>query len=173
MEIVVLTALLESGNKNGVNAKLSNAGAGQAGIVVRNSLFTRLVLMITRAFAQSRDGDMHLGRAFELLKGHTLVIFQGVGSPDDLAAAMDDWKRIRDDQRLSSLIHFRDKQTAHLGLQNPNVPVAINKDLFAIGEATVDLVDSLAKGTGMANVKIRDNVDAKLTVDAFWKPWVS
>jgi AbiU2 len=171
IEIVILMSLLQSGNENGVNANLSNAGAGQAGIVVRNALFTRLILMITRAFAKSRDGDMHLGRAFELLEGDTLAIFQGVGSRDDLRAATDEWKKLRDDQRLNSLIHFRDKQTAHLGVSDPNIPAAINKDLFALGEATVDLVDRLAKGTGTAIVKIRSNVDAKPTVDAFWKPW--
>jgi hypothetical protein len=115
---------------------------------------------------------MHLGHAFELLEGDTLAIFQGVGSPDDLRAAIDEWKKIRDDQRLNSLIHFRDKETAHLGVKNPNIPAAINKDLFALGEATVDLIDRLAKGAGMANVKIRNNTDAKPTVDAFWKPWV-
>lgn len=171
MEIVVLMTLLQSGNENGVSANLSNAGAGQAGIVVRNSLFARLILMITREFARSREGDMHLGRAFELLEGDTLAIFEGVGSPDDLRAAIDKWKKIRDDQRLNSLIHFRDKETAHLGVKNPNIPAAINKDLFDLGEATVDLIDRLAKGTGMANVKVRSNVDAKPTVDAFWRPW--
>lgn len=72
---------------------------------------------------------------------------------------------------MNSLIHFRDKQTVHLGKSKPNIPPAINKDLFAIGNETVDLIDRLAKGTRMANVKIRDNVDAQQAVDAYWKPW--
>jgi AbiU2 len=172
IEMVVLMTLLESGNKNGSSKGLSDAGAGQAGIVVRNSLFTRLITMITREFSTSRDGDMHIGRAIELLEGDTLTIFQGIGSPDDLSGAIKDWKRLRGDQRLNSLIHFRDKQTAHLGISNPDIPPAINKDLFALGGATVDLIDRLAKGTQMANVKIRDNVDAQPTVDAYFKPWV-
>ena len=117
------------------------------------------------------EGDLHIGRAFELLTEDTLAIFQGVGSPDDISAAMDQWKKLRDDQRMNSLIHFRDKKTAHLGASKPNIPAAINKDLFALGEATVDLIDRLAKGTAMAEGKIRDNIDAKPTVDAFWKPW--
>jgi hypothetical protein len=171
IEMVVLMTLLESGNKNGISKSLSDAGAAQASIVVRNSLFTRLITMITREFAKSRDGDMHIGRAIELLEGDTLAIFQGVGSPDDLSAAIKDWEKLRGDQRLKSLIHFRDKMTAHLGAPNPDIPPAINKDLFAIGEATVDLIDRLAKGTRMARIKIRDNVDAKNTVDAYWKPW--
>ncbi len=172
IEIVVLMTLLESGNKNGISDSLSDAGAAQAGIVVRNSLFTRLITMLTREFAKSREGDMHLERAFELLEGDTLAIFQGVGSPDDLNAAIEGWKKLRGDRRLNSLIHFRDKQTAHLGSKNPDIPPAINKDLFALGEATVDLIDRLAKGTRMANIRIRDNVDAQSTVDAYWRPWV-
>jgi hypothetical protein len=170
-EMVVLMTLLENGNKNGSSKNLSDAGAAQAGIVVRNSLFTRLITMITREFSKSRDGDMHLGRAIELLEGDTLAIFQGIGSPNDLSAAIEDWKKLRGDQRLNSLIHFRDKKTAHLGSSNADIPPAINKELFALGEATVDLIDRLAKGTRMAEIKIRDNVDAKTTVDAYWKPW--
>jgi hypothetical protein len=42
MELVALTTLLETGNKNGISDSLSDAGAAQAGIVVRNALFTRL-----------------------------------------------------------------------------------------------------------------------------------
>jgi len=133
MEIVALMALLRSQNENGVNANLSNAGAAQASIVVRNSLFTRLVLMVTREFAlPSREGDLHLGRAFELLKGDTLAIFQGVGSPVELAAAIEQWQRLRGDHRLPGLIHFRDKQTAHLGAQKDNIPAPTYTELFAL-----------------------------------------
>ena len=171
MEIVALMTILETGNEGGVNDSLSNAGAGQAGIVVRNSLFARLILLVTREFARSREGDLHLSRALELLRGDTLAIFQGVGSSEDLSAAIDQWERLRVDQRLNSLNHFRDKQTAHLGASDPNIPPAINKDLFALGNAVVDLVDRLAKGIGMANVKVRDNIDAKSTAEAFWLPW--
>jgi hypothetical protein len=128
---------------------------------------------VTREFARSREGDLHLGRAFDLLRGDTLAIFQGVGSSEDLSAAIDQWERLRGDQRLNSLNHFRDKQTAHLGASDPNIPPAINKDLFALGNAVVDLVDRLAKGVGMTNVKVRDNIDAKPTAEAFWLPWKS
>jgi len=172
IEMVVLMTLLENGNKNGSSKSLSDAGAAQAGTAVRNSLFTRLIMMVTREFSKSRDGDMHLGRAIELLEGDTLAIFQGIGSPDDLSAAIEDWKKLRGDQRLNSLNHFRDKKTAHLGMSNPDIPAAINKELFALGEATVDLIDHLATGTRMAHIKIRDSFDAQTTVDAYWKPWV-
>jgi hypothetical protein len=113
MEIVALMTLLETGNKNGISDSLSDAGAALAGIVVRNALFTRLITLITREYAKSREGDMHLGRAFELLEGDTLAIFQGVGSPDDLSAAIEDWKKLRGDQRLSSLVARFNNLSAH------------------------------------------------------------
>ncbi len=171
MEIVALMAVLQRQNEKGVNAKISDAGAAQAGIIVRNSLFTRLVLLVTREFAPSRDGDLHLGRAFELLEGDTLAIFQGVGSPTDIGAAIDQFRKLRGDQRLTSLIHFRDKKTAHLGASRSDIPSPIYRDLFALADATADLIDRLAKGTAMANVKIRDNIDAKPAAEEFWKPW--
>ena len=43
--------------------------------------------------------------------------------------------------------------------------------VLALGEATIDLVDSLAKGTGITNHKIRDGVAAKLMAEKFWKAW--
>jgi hypothetical protein len=126
--------------------------------------------MVTRAFAQSRAGDMHLGRAFDLLQADTPSIFQGVGSPVEITAATAQWQKLRGDYRLQHLSHFRDKQTAHLGTPKA-VPPPIYTDLFSFSEETVDLIDRLAAGTGMANIKIRDNIDAKPTATAFWRPW--
>ena len=174
MEIVALSTLLQSGNEGDVNKRLSDAGAGQAAIVVRNSLFARLILLVTREFAKnSRDGDLHLGRAFELLEGDTLRILQDIGSSTKVITATNQWNKLRGDQRLNSLMHFRDKNTAHLGVSNPNIPPAINKDLIALGEELVDVIDNLAEGIGLTKIKIRDNVNAGPTVEAFWRPWKS
>jgi hypothetical protein len=57
---------METQNKGGVNQKLSDAGAAQAGIVIRDAILCRLATMIMREFAPSRDGDLHIGRAIEL-----------------------------------------------------------------------------------------------------------
>jgi AbiU2 len=172
MEISALAMLLQNSNEGGVNKILSNAGAGQAALVVRNSLFARLILLVTREFAKkSREGDLHLGRAFELLEGDTLAILQDVGSSKETTAAIDKSKKLRGDQRLNSLNHFRDKNTAHLGVSDPNIPPAINNDLFDLSEEVIDLIDHLAEGIGLTKVKIREDIDAKTTVEAFWRPW--
>jgi hypothetical protein len=172
MEISALAMLLQNSNEGGVNKILSNAGAGQAALVVRNSLFARLILLVTREFAKkSRERDLHLGRAFELLEGDTLAILQDVGSSKETTAAIDKSKKLRGDQRLNSLNHFRDKNTAHLGVSDPNIPPAINNDLFDLSEEVIDLIDHLAEGIGLTKVKIREDIDAKTTVEAFWRPW--
>ena len=155
-------------------AKLKAAGAGEAGVFVCNSLFAWLAVKITREFAKkTRDGDLHQWRAFELLTGGTFAILRDAGSADDINAAIDQFNRLRGDQHLNSLIEFRDKTTAHLGPPNDSIPGALYKDVFELGDPTIDLIDSLAKGIGITNRKIRDEVAAKLMADKFWRPWKS
>jgi hypothetical protein len=50
LEILLLIELLETQNGNGINECISDAGAGGAGIVVRNSLITRLVLLVSQCY---------------------------------------------------------------------------------------------------------------------------
>jgi hypothetical protein len=114
---------------------------------------------------------MHLGRAFDLLQGDTLAVFHGVGSPVEIVAAIAQWQKLRGDHRLQRVLQFRDKQLAHLGTLKDDIPPPIYSDVFSFSEETVDLIDRLAAGTGMANVKVRDNIDAKPTATEFWQPW--
>jgi hypothetical protein len=155
MEIIALIALLQCQNEGRVNQNLSRAGAGQSGMMARNALFTRLIVMVTREFSSSRECDMHIGRAFDLLNGDTRAIFEGIGSAAEMAAAIGQWQRLRGDHRLQSLSHFRDKQTAHLGVKNDSIPAITYSEVFGFAQATVDLVDQIAAATRMANVKIR------------------
>jgi hypothetical protein len=171
IEMVTLIAVMETQNKDGVTGRLSDAGAAQAGIVIRNAILCRLATMVMREFARSRDGDLHIGRAIELLKGNTLAHFRRVGSADKLEVAIAQWKKLRGDHRHERLKEFRDKEAAHIGMYDPKVPKPLWGELLEFCEATIDLIDLLAAGTGMANVKVRDNVDAQLTASAFWKPW--
>jgi hypothetical protein len=172
IEIVTLVAVMETQNKGGVNARLSDAGAAHAAMVVRNAILCRLATMIMREFvSRSRAGDLHIGRAIELLKGETLEHFRRVGAPDKLDAAIEKWKKLRADHRHEQLKEFRDKETAHLGIFDPKLPKPLWGELLGFCNETVDLIDLLAVGAGMANVKIHDNTDAEETASAFWKPW--
>jgi hypothetical protein len=60
VEIAVLTEIMEGQNSNGVNQMLSRAGAGRAAMALRNALIARLVLLIARAYAKPKQGDLHL-----------------------------------------------------------------------------------------------------------------
>ena len=70
-EITLLIALIEEQNKGGVNKKLNEAGAGNAGMVLRNALIARLVTLIARSYAKPKDGDLHLRVAVNLLMTKT------------------------------------------------------------------------------------------------------
>lgn len=172
IEIVVLIALMKTQNKGGINERLTDAGAAHAAMVIRNAMLCRLATMIMREFtSNSRAGDLHIGRAIELLKGDTLAYFQRAGSAKKLDAAIGQWKKLRADHRHERLKEFRDKEAAHLGIFDPKLPKPLWGELLDFCDATIDLIDLLAAGTSMANVKLRDNVDAQSPASAFWKPW--
>ena len=114
VQIVVLIAVMETQNKGGVNERLPDAGAAHAAIVIRNAILCRLATMIMRELASpSRGGDLHIGRAIELLKGDTLAYFRRVGSAKKLDAAIGQWKKLGADHRHERLKQFRDKEAAH------------------------------------------------------------
>jgi hypothetical protein len=71
IEITLLIGLMRGQNAGGVNKKLSEAGAGSAAAVIRNALMARLVLLIARAYAKPKQGDLHLRKAVCLLKDNT------------------------------------------------------------------------------------------------------
>jgi hypothetical protein len=122
IEIVTLIAVMETQNRGGVNERLSDAGAGHAAMVIRNA--------ILREFAPSRDGDLSISRAIELMRGDTLPHFRRAGSADKLDAAIRLWKKLRGDYRHERLKQFRDKEAAHRGTYDPKVPKALWGDLL-------------------------------------------
>jgi hypothetical protein len=58
LEILTLIEVLKRQNTGGINARLSKAGAGNAATAVRNALIARLVLLISRAYADAKPGDL-------------------------------------------------------------------------------------------------------------------
>lgn len=171
LEILVLIEIMETQNSGDINANLSDAGAAQAGIVVRNSLLTSLLIIVARAYANARPGDKHLQRAFDLLKDQKVRDeFYGRARGASLADAEAHWLKCKSDHRLGALVHFRDKFTAHIGTPK-NIPLPKFKDVFAVAHDTVVAMEKLARATGIANVPVYDQIDAKPTAEAFWRPW--
>jgi len=172
LEILLAITVMESQNAGGVNDRLSDAGAAQAGIVVRNALITHLVTRITRAYSDSRAGDLHLRRAFEILRDNPQIraVFQQNASDDALREAEAYFQKCRGDHRLPRIEHFRDKIVVHLG-QLKDIPAPLYKELFAFAHATIEAIEKLAFAIGVANVRVNDNIDAEPAAEAFWKPW--
>jgi hypothetical protein len=116
IEITLLIALIEGQNAGGVNKQLNDAGAGSSAMVLRNALISRLVILIARAYAVSKHGDLHLRVAACLLKDNvTRQIFGSGNGAEKLAAFDAHWAKCRGDHRLPAIKDFRDKYTAHLG----------------------------------------------------------
>jgi hypothetical protein len=116
IEIRQIIELLEVQNNGGINGAISKTEANTAAMMLRNSLITRLVLLVSRIYAPAREHDLHVGRAFELLRDSAVrAEIETRGSPGSLDEALETWPKLKADHRLPKLKQFRDKYTAHLG----------------------------------------------------------
>jgi hypothetical protein len=156
LQILMLIALLRKQNTGGINARLSKAGAANANVAARNAMIANLVLLISRAYAEPRAGDLHLRVAAELLKGDNTAreIFDSANRP----------KKVGDFEACWA------KYTAHLG-EPRDLPEPEYKELFEFGNVTVEAIELLALATGVAAKSIRDNNDAEASAEAFWSIW--
>jgi hypothetical protein len=172
MEILVIISLMECQNTGGVNDRLSHKGAAPAGIVLRNALKTHLVTTITRAYSESRVGDLHFRRAFEILRdSHEIrAEFQVEGSNEGLHDAESYFLKCCGDHRLKLIKQFRHKIVAHRGkLEDISKPKY--EELFAFAYATIEAIEKLALAIRITRERVKDNSDAGLTAEAFWHPW--
>jgi hypothetical protein len=173
IEIRQIIELLRVQNEEGVNDELSKTDPATAAMMVRNSLFTRLVLLVSRIYAPSRKDDMHVGRAFELLKDTAVkaeIETRGPdGSPNE---ALDTWRNLKADNRLQKVKQFRDKYTAHLGKPNPQIPLPEFQELFGFARETTVLLDQLARATGTRSEGLNTwDYQVRESAAAFWAPW--
>jgi hypothetical protein len=173
IEIRQIIEILRVQNEAGVNNELSRTDAATAAMMVRNGLFTRLVLLVSRVYAPTRKHDMHVARAFELLKDSAVkaeIEMRGPGG--SLDEALEIWQKLKDDDRLPKIKHFRDKYTAHLGKPNPQIPLPEFQELFSFARETTVLLDQLARATGTRTEGL-DTWDFQLqeSAEAFWAPW--
>lgn len=171
VEITLLIALIKGRNAGGVNERLNEAGAGSAAIVVRNALIARLVLLIARAYARPKHGDLHLRVAAELLVDNpTRQFFHGGDGAEKLAAFDNQWAKCRGDHRLPSIKQLRDKYTAHLG-EPEEIKETTYEELFEFGAATAKAMELFALATGAAVKPIETDPGLVSSPEAFWAPW--
>jgi hypothetical protein len=170
--MLALIAVLKRQNTDGVNSRLSKAGAANATTAVRNALIGYLVLLIARTYSDPRPGDLHLRVAADILQRDKTAreIFDTANRPKKVADFEAHWKKCRGDHRLQRITHFRDKYTAHLG-EPKDIPEPEYGELFGFGLATVQATDLLALATGVAVKSVKDDSDALPSAEAFWGPW--
>jgi lysyl-tRNA synthetase, class I len=169
LRILALVALLKKQNTGGVNARLFKAGAGSASTAIRNAMIADLVLLISRAYADSKANDSHLRVAAELLKSDHVAreIFDSANRETKVADFEACWAKCRGDNRLQKITHFRDKYTAHLG-EPKDIPEPEYRELFEFADATAEAMELLALATGVAVKRIRGNNNVEASAEAFW-----
>jgi hypothetical protein len=114
-------------------------------------------VIVTRAYAAPRPGDLHAQNAFDLLKDSTVRSdVEKMGNPVALNDAIALWVKCRGDHRRQSIHAFRDKQIAHWGTPK-NSPPIIN-DIFAVSRATAAAFERLAQGTGVVTLSLDSQI---------------
>ncbi|MDB5091807.1 MAG: hypothetical protein JWR09_5801 [Mucilaginibacter sp.] len=174
IEIRQIVRLLEL-HDDTVRTNLDDNDAGMASSFVRNSLLARLVLLVSRAYARSKDTDLHIRRAICLLRDDAVRDeIETWGPPGSLANALVLWSRLRSDHRLPLIVHFRDKFTAHLGQPDPSISLPQNRQVFDFAMETSNMMSALAIATG-AKPEGVDTWDGEIeqAAAAFWSPWRS
>jgi hypothetical protein len=169
IDILSLIETLEAGNSPAVVARINAAGTDAVAHCIYRALWSRLVLLVTRAYANARRGDRHAQYAFDLLKDGTVRSeIEKVGNHALLDEAITLWSKCRGDNRRQSIDDFRDKQIAHWGqLENP--PPIIN-DIFALSRATASALERLAQGTGVVNLSLDSQLmNYRTNANRFWR----
>ncbi len=172
LQIVHLIELLRAQNSRGINSRISKAGGSHAVVAFRNAMIGHLTVVVARAYANPRSGDLHCRVAADLLNSDktSREIFSTGDGGKLLAQFQSHWEKCVKDLRLERIKHFRDKYTAHLG-EPKDIPEPEYRELFAFGIATAQALDLLALTTKAAVRSATGNNEALFSAEAFWKPW--
>jgi hypothetical protein len=168
IEVHLIIETLEAGNTSAAVAAVNAAGTDAVAKCVYRALWSRLVVIVTRAYSEARPGDRHAQYAFDLLKKPAVRSeVERMGSPEALAEAITLWGKCRGDHRWQSVDEFRDKQIAHWGsLKNP--PPIIN-DVFTVSRKTAAALERLAQGTGVVTLSLNSQLTGyRDRADRFW-----
>lgn len=141
-------------------------------MALRNAMIGYLTLVVARAYANPRPGDLHCRVAAELLKKDKTArdIFQTGDAGKLLAQFESHWEKCIGDERLERIKHFRDKYTAHLG-EPKDISEPEYRDLFAFGIATAQALDLLVLTTKVAVKSATGNNEALFSAEVFWTRW--
>jgi hypothetical protein len=171
MEILQIIELMERQNTGRINGNLTDSGAARAGTVIRNSLITRLVILVAGAFAPTRSGDKHLRKGFEEMAVPS-VRSQLTMDQQAFTQAEAIWRKLQSDPRLVTVKHFRDKYTAHSADPKPGVRPPQYDEMFGFANEVAIAMEQFAIGVGITDEKLSETADWRIeSAQKFWEPW--
>jgi hypothetical protein len=171
MEILQIVELMERQNTGRINGNISDSGAARAGISIRNSMITRLVILVAGAFAHTRRDDRHLRKAFEEVSDVNVRRHLKIDK-DVLSDAEARWQVLQTDPRITAIKHFRDKFTAHSADPVQGMPLPNFGDTFAFAKELTAVMERFAIGVGTTTEKLSDTEDWRVeSAQKFWEPW--
>lgn len=176
LEICCLIQIMERQNQGRVVSNLSDRGAGNVGIVIRNGLITRLTLLVARCYAPIHrgKGDRHIRRAFdEVLKVASVrAQIEKQGTVADLFDVEKMWAALCHDPQREQIKHFRDKSTAHLAQTDPKISPPSYGKFFDFARRTALLMERLAHASGGTHERLNEHFDDfTIAAEIFWAPW--
>jgi hypothetical protein len=171
MEILQIIDLMERQNTGRINGNISDSGAARAGITIRNSLTTRLVILVAGAFAITRPGDKHLRKGFQEMNDPRLrsqLAMNQIAFAD--AGAM--FQRLQNDPRMATVKHFRYKSAAHSAIPAPGTRPPQYGEMFSFAKDVAATMEKFAIGVGVATETLVDTEDVRIeSSQKFWEPW--
>jgi hypothetical protein len=169
IDVLSIIETLEAENTPAAVAAINAARTDAVAQCVYRALWSRLVVIVTRAYADARPGDRHAQYAFELLKDPAVRSeVEKMGDPATLAEAITLSANCRGDHRRQSIDAFRNKQIAHWG--SLNNPAPIINDIFTVSRATAAALERLAQGTGVVTLSLDSQLMGyRDKADRFWK----
>jgi hypothetical protein len=168
IDVLSIVETLEAGNDPAAVAAVNTARTDAVAKCVYRALWSRLVLIVTRAYADARPGDRHVQYAFDLLENPALRLeVERQGDASALAGAIMLWSKCRGDHRLPAIRSFRDTQIAHWSDARMEQPI-IN-DIFDVSRATVKAIERLAQGSAVVTLSVDSQlVGYKDKAKRFW-----
>jgi AbiU2 len=168
IDILLIIATLEASNTPAVVDRINAANTAPVALCIDRALWSRLVLIVTRAYADARSGDRHAQQAFELLKDTAVRSeIEKTGNSALLDEAIALWAQCRGDHRRERIGHFRDKQIAHLGQLTRPPPII--DDILVMSRKTATALERLAQGAGVVTLSLDNQLKVhQAAVDRFW-----
>lgn len=167
VEPMALVCIIERSNRPTVIRGLNNDGAGRAVKLLINAVISRLVLFATRDVLPVRSGDLTFGAVERFLKTYD---YSKDAYEDDVRLALKLFDEYRQAPATKSLIHFRNKNVAHIAAPQEEPP--IYNDLFDCVNLAAQYWEKLANGVGAFTMPISYQVEAYVECsEKLWSRW--